>query len=630
MNSNLAADQAANFFARATESQHEDGGEWEALSFADTPQRLCRAWIGLIANQFDAIETGLVLLKNPRDGAYVPAAFWPNPFTDVSYLAPAAQQALAGRHGVEIPPACRSDGPDGHALIAIPIEVGEELHGAVVLGVATDAAMEMRLVRERLLWGSAWLSQFFLREQGRQAQAALARAGLVMDLALVALEKADFQESAMALMNEIAIKLSLRRASLGLLEKGEIRVRAVSHSAHFKRHSETIQAIEDAMEEAFDQRRDLFYPSIPGQSAEGTVMIGDHEQLAGRHGGGAVASFLLAGPGGPFGVLTLEFADASPPHEEDKALGEAFAKVLGPVLAHKRELDRWVAGKAKTRLGKALEKLLGPDHPSFKLKAVALAAAALFLAFADGEFRVPAKTVVEGLVQRSVVAPFQGYISQASVRAGDTVSAQQTLATLDDKDLRLEQIRWQTEREQALRKYHEAQAKHDRASASVLGAQVNQAEAQLGLIEEKLKRAVIAAPFDGIVVSGDWSQLLGAPVEQGKVLFEVTPLDAYRVILKVDERDIAYVKLGQPGQLVLSGLAGERLSFAVKKITSVTTAEEGINYFRVEAQLDAPAATVRPGMEGVGKILAGEHRLAWIWTRRLTDWLAIKLWTWLP
>ncbi len=68
----------------------------------------------------------------------------------------------------------------------------------------------------------------------------------------------------------------------------------------------------------------------------------------------------------------------------------------------------------------------------------------------------------------------------------------------------------------------------------------------------------------------------------------------------------------------------------MKKITSVSTPEEGINYFRVEAQLDSPAATIRPGMEGVGKILAGEHRLVWIWTRRLTDWLVVKLWTWLP
>ena len=60
----------------------------------------------------------------------------------------------------------------------------------------------------------------------------------------------------------------------------------------------------------------------------------------------------------------------------------------------------------------------------------------------------------------------------------------------------------------------------------VFAAQINQAEAQLALAEEKLARATLVAPFDGIVVSGDLSQQLGTPVEQGKLLFEIAPLEA--------------------------------------------------------------------------------------------------------
>jgi multidrug efflux pump subunit AcrA (membrane-fusion protein) len=165
---------------------------------------------------------------------------------------------------------------------------------------------------------------------------------------------------------------------------------------------------------------------------------------------------------------------------------------------------------------------------------------------------------------------------------------------------------------------------------NVLGAQVNQAEAQLQLIEEKLTRARIAAPFDGVVVSGDLSQLLGTPVEQGKVLFEVAPLDQYRVILKVDERDIAHLALEQKGELALSGIPGARLPFSVARITPVSTAEEGRNTFRVEAKMQSPSERLRPGMEGVGKIVVGERRLIWIWTHGFVDWLRLTFWTWLP
>ena len=132
------------------------------------------------------------------------------------------------------------------------------------------------------------------------------------------------------------------------------------------------------------------------------------------------------------------------------------------------------------------------------------------------------------------------------------------------------------------------------------------------------------------MVSGDLSQLLGAPVEQGKVLFQIAPLDAYRVILEVDERDIAHVRIGQQGELALSGMPARPMHFALKQITPVSTAQEGRNYFRVEAQLDNASVHLRPGMEGVGKISAGERKLIWIWTHPLVDWLRMWAWKWLP
>jgi multidrug efflux pump subunit AcrA (membrane-fusion protein) len=187
-----------------------------------------------------------------------------------------------------------------------------------------------------------------------------------------------------------------------------------------------------------------------------------------------------------------------------------------------------------------------------------------------------------------------------------------------------------SEREQLLRKHRQSMAAEDRASMGVVAAQINQAQAQLSLVEEKLERATLVAPFDGIVVSGDLSQLLGTPVELGKLLFEIAPLDAYRVILKVDERDIAYLNTGQRGELALSGIPNEVMPFGVKQITPVSTPQEGRNYFRVEAQIDNPSARLRPGMEGVGKISVGEHKLIWIWTHSLIDWLRLWAWRWTP
>ena len=128
-------------------------------------------------------------------------------------------------------------------------------------------------------------------------------------------------------------------------------------------------------------------------------------------------------------------------------------------------------------------------------------------------------------------------------------------------------------------------------------------------------------------VSGDLSQSLGAPVKKGEVLFTVAPLDSYRVILEVDEREIADVTTGMQGHLALSAIPGELLPFTVEKLTPISTAADGRNFFRVEASLGSAFASLRPGMEGVGKIDAGDRRLAWLFTHDLFDWL--RLWLWL-
>jgi multidrug resistance efflux pump len=191
-------------------------------------------------------------------------------------------------------------------------------------------------------------------------------------------------------------------------------------------------------------------------------------------------------------------------------------------------------------------------------------------------------------------------------------------------------MRLQSEREQLLRKHRQALAAQERSTMVILGAQINQVDASLNLITGKLARATIVAPFDGIVVSGDLQQLLGTPVEQGKMLFQVAPLDSYRVILQVEERDIVHVKVGQQGELTLSGLPNQQMDFTLEQITPVSTAQDGRNFFRVEARLQNPSERVRPGMEGVGKAYVDERKLIWIWTHSLVDWLQLVAWKWLP
>jgi RND family efflux transporter MFP subunit len=591
---------------------------WQRLATADTPEALAAPWLELQCRDIAGAAVGLLLLGPADRGPFRPAAVWPAPRTDVTHLAPAAEEALKSRRG-----ATRTAGEQRQ--IALPVSARGALRGAVVVEIGPDGAPAA--ARRRLLWGAAWLELVLLRQNETAAGDAGEPAYLALDLLAVVLDQQRFQAGASALVTELAHRLDCDRVSLGFDHQGQQRVQAISHTATFGKEMNLVRLVGTAMDEAVDQGDTLLYPD---QAADARRILRAHGELARQHGAGHVLTVPVAFAGHHGAALTLERPEGRPFGEREVALVEAVGALAGPVLQMAREQERWLPVKAWLALKRQLERLFGPGHVIRKTVLAGLVLVALFLTFARGDYRITADTVVEGAVQRSVVAPYDGYIAEARVRAGDLVEAGQLLATLDDRDLKLERLKVSTERAQRVRERREKVAEGERAEARVLSAQIEQAEAELALLDEQLARTRLSAPFAGVVVSGDLSQSLGAPVRQGDVLFEVAPLDSYRLILRVDEQDIADTQVGQPGTLVLGALPDRPLDLAVTRITPVTVPEEGRNYFRVEARLEGDPARVRPGMEGVAKVDAGTRSLAWIWTRRLVTWVRLQLWRWWP
>jgi len=588
---------------------------WTLLTGAEDAQTYCTAWLALQCRQIQGVRAALLLLEE-QDKTFVPAAVWPGPGTDVTHLGETAQRCLTERAGCV-------DNPEAGARFQVgyPLEHGGRLLGAVVLDLQPRKEAELQEVLRTLHWGTGRLEVVLLERQLDEHSRSTGRSQVALELAALVGEKPRLEEAAMVLVNEIATRLDCERVALGLERRGRIRLQALSHAAWFEKKSEFVLALENAMEEAVDQQRTVVLPPLPGRS--GTIAVA-HRNLAKD---GSVCTVVLTVRGRGIGALTCQLAN--PPDESSARLLEAVAALAAPELATRRELNRWFAGRVADFLRNFLRNLADRRRPSFRIGLALAVAVLLFLGLADGEHRVAARAVIEGEVQRAVVAPFDGFVAGAKARAGQRIASGEVLATLDDRDLRLERQKWLSEREQTERKYRDALAKHERANVRIFSAQLAEAAAQLALSEEKLARTQLLAPFDGLVVSGDLSQMLGSPVEKGKVLFEVAPLNAYRVILKVEETDIRGLKVGQNGELMLSGRTGEALPFVVQNI-SVAGAEEGMNLFRVEARLTSAEAALRPGMEGVGKVVVGQRRLLWIWTHAFFDWLRLKLWHWLP
>ena len=601
-------------------STRDTAADWDAFASSRTGEARCRAWLALLCGRLPAIRAGAVLLENPADRNYGPVAVWSKAGPELSRLGAVVESTLQLQQSVV------KAGPDGTVHLGYPLRIDERVVGVVALESEISQREAPDVLRE-IHWGAAWLVDMLAGRERVEATQARDRLGSVLEVVAASLRHGQkLQQAMFELANALRLNLDCARVAIGLADQATVRLVALSDAASFDKHTSLVKSYQKAMDEAYDAHCILQSPA-PEKGMEGQTPL--HDQLRAMAGAEAVLSYPLVVGAHCLGVITLE-RESKAFTEQDRIWLDAFGALAAPIIEQRRSAERGVLRRLNDDVRSVFEKLLGPRHLTWKVATAAVLCVMALLVLVPIDYRVSAKTVVEGEVQRVVAAPFDGFIKGAYVRAGDTVKSDQLLALLDERDLRIEEARWSSERDQYENRLREATAKHDLTAMEVVGAQLRQASAQLRLITEKIARARLTAAFDGIVVSGDLSQQIGAPVEAGKTLFEIAPLHSYRVILQVDEREIRHVQVGQSGRLVMTGIAGEPMPFQVAKVTPVATAQDGRNFFRVEASLAEASPRLRPGMEGVGKIEVGSRSLWWALTHGFSDWLTLWLWTWMP
>ena len=602
---------------------------WQQFGRTSSEKAFCSTWLALQCRSIDGVAGGVVLLGAPdEEQAYVLVASWPEDRSSFKHLSEVAERALKERRGLVLG---REGGEEGSSRsridIAYPIQVSGQIYGVVALDVDPRPEAEIRGVMRELQWGSAWMEVLCHRGRSVSRAATPERLQAVVNLMSTVVSHKRFHGAAVALSTALATRFDCDRVSVGFLRRGSMQVEALSHSGVFAKETNLVRAIGGAMNECLDQETTLLLPHPPHRKPAVTRA---HVELASESGNKSICSVPLPGQDELVGVMTLERAGGEGFDDETVAICESLVLLVGPILETLRRDDRWLVAKAVEASRAQVGAVVGPGHIGLKLSLVGILALTLFLTLASGTHRVTSDVVVEPSARQAVVAAYDGYIKAAPLRAGDIVGAGQELVALDDRALLLERNSWQSREDQSRTEYYQALGNGDAAQLRILSAQMEQATAQVDLLDEQISRTRIAAPFDGVIVTGDLSQSLGAPVERGQVLFELAPLDTYRVILRVDERDIRNIAPGQSGTMVLSGFADESLPFSVMRLTPVSTADEGRNFFRVEAELEDAPARLRPGMEGVGKVDVGSRRLIWIWTHEITDWLRLSMWNWLP
>lgn len=478
---------------------------------------------------------------------------------------------------------------------------------------------------------------------GLSAADGAANARRVLSVQAALLSHARHAVAATALANEIATQWQCQRVLVGVRRGDAIELLAVSHGGGDALVGDSFEPVAAAMDEATQQGCAVYLPSGPDDRMPIRLA---HQRWQQRQ-GGSVLSLPLVHAGDVIGALACEWVAVREDLGPLALQIEDAAAFAGPVLNLLYEQERPWTQRLQRALARGWARQWNradgrrPRGLIAALVALGLGLPALTLLPVDHQ--VAGRARVEGEQQRALAAPADGFVKAVHVRPGDTVRRGQLLVELADQDLLLDRQRWSSELAQQESAYAVAISRADRAQMVIAMARAEQARAQLAKADARLARARVVAPYDGLVIRGDLSQSIDAPVERGQPLLTVAPDDRYRIVVEIDERDVAAVRSGQHGALSLASLPWQRLPLTVTRVTPVARAADGRNVFEVEAAVadaageagepgeagaDGSGDVVRPGLEGVARITVGERSLAWIWTHRFVDWLRLQAWTW--
>ncbi|MBP8270815.1 MAG: HlyD family efflux transporter periplasmic adaptor subunit [Sphaerotilus sp.] len=440
--------------------------------------------------------------------------------------------------------------------------------------------------------------------------------------------------AAVQLVSDLAASFGCSQVALGWWQRQHCHLLAVSAPTAMGDEAGAVRAtraFEAAMEECLDQGVPVQFPEAPDGPPRTTLA---HAVLVQPPGGDpvAVVSLPLRAHNRTVGALTLcwstlpALTPTSTRFDPDTLQHQLALMAPWLDLLHRHEQPLWqraAHGAAQRWHGSSrLRRSLGT--------ALTLAAAAWLLwpvAHAVG-----GRARLDGQQERSLSAPTDGFLQAVHARPGDRVRAGQPLLELAPQDLEVDAHRLESEIAQHQNAYMAALARSDRAQMGLHLARSDEVGAQLQQVRRELGRTRIEAPMDALVLDGDLTRSVGMPVRRGDTLMRLTPDQAPRVVVEIDERDIDAVRPGQPARLALSALPWDTLALQVERVQPAARTVDGANVFEVEARLQPGAedrtTSLRPGLTGVARIEVGrESRLVTLGTR-VTDWLRLQWWRW--
>ncbi|MDV7340343.1 HlyD family efflux transporter periplasmic adaptor subunit [Terasakiella sp. A23] len=212
-----------------------------------------------------------------------------------------------------------------------------------------------------------------------------------------------------------------------------------------------------------------------------------------------------------------------------------------------------------------------------------------------------------------ISAPLDGVVASLAVQPHDTVTAGQELIRFDETVLQnkveiakeamaVTKAELQTTRQSA---FHDLESQ---SKIALLEAQVGLRQAELSYAESLLKRSVVYAERDGVVVFRDVNDWVGRPTQTGERIMLLADPNATQLKIELPVSDAISLDVGSEVRLFLDVDPLSSISAKLVRTSYETQlSQNGQNLnFQVIADFDETETPPRIGLRGTAK-LYGDH-----------------------
>jgi putative peptide zinc metalloprotease protein len=254
--------------------------------------------------------------------------------------------------------------------------------------------------------------------------------------------------------------------------------------------------------------------------------------------------------------------------------------------------------------------------------------------------RVSTDFVLEPGSEAHVRAAVPGLVGQVFVHQGDEVKAGQTLAVLENPEIRAEA---ETVAQQlALAKAHvrTAQERPEIRDAGAALGEENRLKTEFRVATERASELTLRAPSDGVVKAPNVEQKAGQYLQAGDELCQIVNRNSMKARVLVRDWELNEVRTGARVRMKVLPFPYRTYTGTVEQIMPAAAADQPVaapqklerlgqeltNYFAVVVEFANPDASLREGMTGTAKISSGYSPAAWKMGRELWRWVRSQVW----